>query len=60
VSLKAGKALQEEEFILWLRDQMAHYKVPKSIVIIDELPKTAANKPDKESLMEEYGGIETD
>jgi fatty-acyl-CoA synthase len=59
VSLKPGKALQEEEFIQWLRDQMAHYKVPKSILFIESLPKTAANKPDKKKLMEEYGGAET-
>jgi fatty-acyl-CoA synthase len=58
VSLKSGNALQEEEFILWLREQMAHYKVPKSVVIIDELPKTAANKPDKQRLVEDYGGTD--
>jgi fatty-acyl-CoA synthase len=60
VSLKPGKALEEEELILWLRDQMAHYKVPKSILFIDELPKTAANKPDKKKLIEVYGELDTD
>jgi fatty-acyl-CoA synthase len=59
VSIKPGQSLQEEEFILWLRDQMAHYKVPKSIIFINTLPKTAANKPDKKKLIEDYGGVES-
>jgi acyl-CoA synthetase (AMP-forming)/AMP-acid ligase II len=38
---------------------MAHYKVPKSIIFINTLPKTAANKPDKKKLIEDYGGVES-
>jgi fatty-acyl-CoA synthase len=56
VSLRSGKTLQENEFILWLRDRVAHYKVPKSILFVDQLPKTAANKPDKKKLVEDFGG----
>lgn len=39
----------------WLREQMAHYKVPKSVVFVDTLPTTAANKADKQQLIEQYG-----
>ena len=48
VVLKPGIILSEQEFIQWLRDRMAHFKVPKSVVYVEELPKTAANKVDKE------------
>ncbi len=34
---------------------MAHYKVPKSVVFVDEFAKTAANKVDKQKLIEQYG-----
>jgi len=34
---------------------MAHYKVPKSVVFVDTFPKTAANKVDKQELIEQYG-----
>ena len=40
-----------------MRDQMAHYKVPKSITFVEELPKTAANKVDKKLLFTQYGEL---
>jgi fatty-acyl-CoA synthase len=52
---KPSADLTDSEFIAWLRDQMAHYKVPKSVTFVDALPKTAANKVDKQRLIEQYG-----
>ena len=61
VVLKPGVILSGQEFIQWLRDRMAHFKVPKSVVYVEELPKTTANKVDKELLINQYGGaIELD
>ena len=55
IVLKPGASLTQADLIDWLRDQMAHYKVPKSVVFVDTLPKTAANKVDKQQLVEQYG-----
>jgi fatty-acyl-CoA synthase len=55
VVLRPGTSLSQADLIDWLREQMAHYKVPKSIVSVDALPKTAANKVDKQQLIEQYG-----
>lgn len=53
VVLKPGASLGREELEDWLREQMAHYKVPKSVVFVDALPKTPANKVDKQKLVED-------
>jgi fatty-acyl-CoA synthase len=55
VALKAGASLDEDALIAWLREQMAHFKVPKSVVFVEALPKTGANKVNKPLLIEEYG-----
>ncbi len=39
-----------QEIIDWSRDQMANYKVPRRVEIIDELPLNATGKVMKESL----------
>jgi fatty-acyl-CoA synthase len=54
VVLKPGASLIQADLIDWLREQIARYKVPKSIVFVDALPKTAANKMDKQALIEQY------
>lgn len=55
VVINGDASLTETELIGWLREQIAHYKVPKSVVFVDDLPKTAANKVDKRLLIEQYG-----
>ena len=55
VVLRPGTSLSQSDLIDWLREQMAHYKVPKSIAFVDSLPKTAANKVDKQALIEQHG-----
>jgi len=55
IVLKPGASLTQADLVDWLREQMAPYKVPKSVVFVDTLPKTAANKVDKHQLIEQYG-----
>jgi len=42
--LKQGHNLTEEEFLAWVRTQMAAYKVPKSVEFLDALPKNGSGK----------------
>jgi len=44
VVLKEGETATEEEIIEFTRENLAAYKVPKSVEFIDELPKTAVGK----------------
>jgi fatty-acyl-CoA synthase len=44
VSLNKGANLTAEDLRAFLREHLAHYKVPKKIEIVDELPKTPAGK----------------
>lgn len=52
---KPGAALVADSLREWLRARTAHYKVPKSFVFVEALPKTPANKVDKGLLTEQYG-----
>jgi fatty-acyl-CoA synthase len=54
IVLKPGASMTKADLIEWLRERMAHYKVPKSAVFVDAFPKSAANKVDKQELTEEY------
>ncbi len=47
VVLKAGQSATEEELRTFLRDRMAHFKVPRSFTFVTELPKTATGKIQK-------------
>ncbi|MGB8648701.1 MAG: long-chain fatty acid--CoA ligase [Anaerolineae bacterium] len=56
VVTRPGAPLAEQELIDFCRERLAKYKVPKSMLLIDTLPKTAAGKVDKKLLTEKYGG----
>ena len=51
VALKSGAGLTGDELKTFLRGKIAHYKVPKRFVFMDELPKTGAGKIDKLLLL---------
>jgi fatty-acyl-CoA synthase len=59
VELKPGKEASEAELIAHCRANLAHYKVPKTIVL-GPLPKTATGKIQKFLLRQRcgYGGVE--
>jgi fatty-acyl-CoA synthase len=52
VSLRAPGAADEAELVAWVRDRLAHYKAPRSVVILDELPKGGTGKVQKDRLRE--------
>lgn len=39
-----GATVNEHELISWCRDGMAHFKAPRQVVFVDDLPKTATGK----------------
>jgi len=55
VALRPGASVTEEELLDFCRERLARYKVPKSIIFVDALPKTGAGKIDKERLKKEHG-----
>jgi len=44
----------EEVLIDFCRDKMAHYKAPKSVDFVDELPKTGSRKINKREIRDRY------
>ena len=59
VVLKAGQSTTEEELRTFVRDNMAHFKVPKSFTFVPELPKTATGKFQKYILIFGRASIST-
>jgi fatty-acyl-CoA synthase len=47
VVLRPGAAADPEQVRLFARDHLAHYKAPKSVTFVPELPKTATGKIQK-------------
>jgi acyl-CoA synthetase (AMP-forming)/AMP-acid ligase II len=48
-----SEPVTSEDIIEWSRDQMANYKVPRAVNIVDELPINATGKVMKEALREQ-------
>jgi acyl-CoA synthetase (AMP-forming)/AMP-acid ligase II len=48
----AGARLDEAAVIEWSKDKMANYKVPRSVIFLDELPMNAGGKVDKAALLQ--------
>jgi acyl-CoA synthetase (AMP-forming)/AMP-acid ligase II len=47
-----GATLDVDAFIAWCRDNMANYKVPRYVTVVDELPLNASGKVLKFELRE--------
>ena len=56
VVIKDGHSLIEEELIEFCLGKLAKYKIPRSAVFVEALPRTAAGKVLKRELQEEYSG----
>ncbi|CDQ17838.1 long-chain-fatty-acid--CoA ligase [Halobacillus karajensis] len=54
VVLREEESLMEEEVIRFCREKLAHFKAPKSVSFIEELPKTASGKIQKVVLRKEF------
>ena len=54
VVLKDGQHATEEEIIEFCKERIAHYKAPKCVTFVSELPKTGSGKVYKKALRESY------
>ena len=54
VVLKGEMTATEEEIISFIRDEISDFKLPKSVMFFDELPKSGAGKILKRLIREQY------
>lgn len=54
VSLKAGEVTEEQQLIDFVKERVAAYKFPRTVVIVDDLPKSATGKILKLQLLENF------
>jgi fatty-acyl-CoA synthase len=47
VVLRDGEQVTEADLITFTRDRLAHFKAPRGVTFVDELPKTATGKIQK-------------
>jgi malonyl-CoA/methylmalonyl-CoA synthetase len=52
---QAGATLQADTLVAALKASIANFKVPKRIVVVDDLPRNAMGKVQKNLLREQYG-----
>jgi acyl-CoA synthetase (AMP-forming)/AMP-acid ligase II len=53
VTIRSGAATTDSDIIAWARDQMANYKVPRVVRVIDALPLNATGKVMKDVLRQQ-------
>jgi fatty-acyl-CoA synthase len=53
---RSGSSLSEEDLVAFLSERLAGYKLPRSVVFLEALPKTVIGKIDKKVLAAEGGG----
>jgi fatty-acyl-CoA synthase len=54
VTLADGATLTEDELFAFLGERLARYKIPKSLLVLDEIPRNATGKIRKDKLREQY------
>jgi acyl-CoA synthetase (AMP-forming)/AMP-acid ligase II len=54
VVLKPGKQVTEKDLIDFCRDNLAHFKAPKSVTFLDTLPRTGSGKIFKKGLRDPH------
>jgi acyl-CoA synthetase (AMP-forming)/AMP-acid ligase II len=55
VQLKKGETASDKEIIEFARDQLAGYKLPRSVVFVDELPLSPVGKVLRQKIRDLYG-----
>jgi acyl-CoA synthetase (AMP-forming)/AMP-acid ligase II len=55
VVLKKGETATPEEIIEYCRERLAGFKRPRSVVFVNELPKTSTGKVLRRTLRDQYG-----
>lgn len=51
---RAGAEIDVDELTTWCRENMANFKVPRHVRVVDALPRNASGKVQKFKLREEY------
>jgi malonyl-CoA/methylmalonyl-CoA synthetase len=54
---RAGASLAEAEILVALADQLARFKQPRRVIVVDALPRNAMGKVQKAALRQEYAGL---
>jgi long-chain acyl-CoA synthetase len=54
---RPGEHVDEGELLAALRERLDGYKVPKAVVVVDELPKTSTGKIQKNVVRQEHAGL---
>jgi fatty-acyl-CoA synthase len=49
-ALASGRTVGEEELLHWLKPRLAHFKLPRDIVVLDQLPRLGSGKVDRVQL----------
>jgi fatty-acyl-CoA synthase len=57
VVLRDGEDVTEAELVSFCRERLAGFKVPKYVVLLDELPKNASGKLLKRELRDRYAAL---
>lgn len=57
VELRRGEHATAEELIAFARHDLAHYKCPRRIEFVDQLPREPQGKVRKRELIERYAGV---
>ena len=57
VVLRQNESATEQEIIQFCREYQAAYKTPKTIIFLDELPKTGSGKITKKALRDPYWNL---
>ncbi len=52
VELEEGESLEGDELIRWCRDRLAGYKVPRRVVVLEEIPRNPTGKVLRRALSE--------
>ena len=57
VAVVVGKGVNEEDILSAISGQLARFKQPRRVLVVDALPRNAMGKVQKASLREEYKGL---
>lgn len=55
IVLKSGEQASSDEMVSFCREQMAHFKCPRHVIFVQDLPKSSVGKVLRRSLRSEYG-----
>jgi fatty-acyl-CoA synthase len=57
VVAKPNESITEEEIIQFCKENLAGYKVPKKVIVMDEIPKNPSGKALKKELRSQFQDI---